>query len=540
MRRNAGIEAVWNSGMAIGLGRATARVTVNRTWTLQEIEQFTPYTRNGMRNPMRSYNNGTDVTIPIQCIKSISWDRSLQSDTASMTLTLLNAHPTDGPSVYKQGLFSQRRTLGGTAPVETPSSFPRLTGDRDDVSGDVYWGDSQGADGEDIAFSYGAIAQGNMLKTYEGYGPYQECTGVWIIDTVTVTSKGDLSVSARDVGALLVDQTMYARGPMATGWSGGIVANFSYPTAFFSAQYNSDYYGDPKGSPPHSTNYSDITEIVQLICGWAGFADGGGLLGGYEQTGIASTSMLKPEMFDKKPPIDPIKALRDMVGYTTFVDQDGGFRFNRGNQWKSGNDIDGVHTSAVFDISERNQLIEYAMTGSKSVDRSAVIATEADPYLAGLLGAPTPRNAVRRVNNNQLHAMRIPAIIPMDHRTSLKEIVTTAELTNLRAWFQRRHGTVTIMGTPLIDIDDQVRITERTTYDFYLHHVAQISSQHDVQTGVWTQTLSTHWMGPAQNFDIRVDEDGHVIYNGAANGIEPNDVAVNGYQMPYEYSGPMP
>ena len=409
-----------------------------------------------------------------------------------------------------------------------------MTGDRGDPSSDAYWGDARG----ELAFSYGALAAGNMIQTYQGYGANLVRTGVWIIDTASPSSKGELVVVARCVGALLVDPPLYARGKTVDG--GGIVPNFSYPMQFFSELYNKEVYGSPAGSPPHSTNYTDLVEVVQIIAAWAGFADGGGLLGQYEETGIALTSPFTADAFDKKFAIDAIKMVRDIVGYTTMIDQDGGFHFTKGNQWESGNFIDGVHTDDVFDISERQQLIEYTGTNSKKADRSAFIVTEADPYYRGGAGEPYPEYASYRTNtsnvNNQLHQMRLPAMIPVDHRVTFKEMVTMAELTGLRSWFQRRHGTCTIMGTPLIDVGDQVRILERTTYDHFLHHVDSLTSNHDVQSGVWTMTLNTHWMGPSQQFKIYVGPSGNVIYNGSSAGRDPNEDAVNGYSLPYVLS----
>lgn len=888
MRRDGTIEAIWNTGRYFGANRPAARVTVNRTWTLREVNSPASWAgRNGRRNPMRTWaESGTDVDVPIQLVKSIQISRSMDSDSGTMTLTFLNAHPTDGPAKAKQGMLSQRRTIGYAAPAQSPYWWPHLTGS------DATWGDVSGGDAN---HSYGMIAQGNMMKTYEGYGASTVITGVWIIDTVSYNARGEVMVNCRDLASLLIDQNLYPP----------LLPVGSYPTNFYSASWNEDVNGDRDGKPPTSTNYDDLccdeateiftqrgwlrhdevkagdltlsinpttwqsewadvlhvyerhgvnnmvrmagtshdslvtenhkwlvqsrhgkrefrlakdlntdsaipiaaqradtpvvplendamveavgwfwtegyirrypttdrveisqsatvnqdnvrrideaithlfgapgrlprrpgltnqmveraklllsegrsansvclelgisdvtlsrwqasgfdmnyarwsrntrpsgvvvwtldeaasrdlldrapnkvldpeficnltqsqldllidvsmmadghtksngcrvlsqasqeridgfvylccaaglatsvahrpaagpvsdcwsatilkqttvtpvgasrkggrmtvtaeryegtvwcpstehhnwlarrngtvyftgnSDIVSVIAAWSGFCtpDGSGVLGGIETTGIDMPTPLLADKFDKKAPIDAIKMLRDIVGYTTMVDQEGGFRFMRGNQWKAGNLIDGQWTGSVFDISEDRQLLEYTATGSKKVDRSAFIAAEQDPYRRGDDDTfPRPRYASFNTNTdstkNQLHGMHRIAILPVTSRVSFREMVTMAELTGLRSWFQRRHGKVTIPGNPLIDIDDQVRVFERVTFDHFLHHVNAIESNHDLETGVYTMELTTHWMGADNSgWEITVDGQGHVSYNTGGGGAE--------------------
>lgn len=525
MRRDPAIEAIWATGRYFGTSKPSARVTVNRTWTLQEVDSSAPWAgRGGRRNPMRTWATGADVNLPIQLVKVIQISRSMDSDVATMTLTLTNAHPTDGPAKDKQGMLSQRRTIGGAAPAQSPPQWPHLSGD------DASWGDVSGGD---TNHAYGMIAQGNMIKTYQGYGVHQVITGVWIIDTVDYNARGDITVNCRDLASLLTDQNLYPP----------LLPVGSYPTNFYSASWNQDENGDPEGTPPTSTNYDDLSDIVSVIAAWSGFCtpDGAGVLGGIETTGIDMPSPLLADKFDKRPPIDAIKELRDIVGYTTFVDQEGGFRFSRGNQWKAGNLIDGQHTSAVFDITENLGLLEYVATGSKKVDRSAIIAAEQDPYRRGADPTdPKPRYASFNTNTpstkNQLHGMKRIAILPVTKRIPFKEMVTLAELTGLRSWFQRRLGKITIPGLPLIDIDDQVRVFERVTFDHFLHHVNAVDSTQNLETGEYTMTLSTHWMGADNSgWEIMVDGAGHVYYNTVPGRVPPDTVGA--YSPTPEWEG---
>jgi hypothetical protein len=71
--------------------------------------------------------------------------------------------------------------------------------------------------------------------------------------------------------------------------------------------------------------------------------------------------------------------------------------------------------------------------------------------------------------------------------------------------FSYRSNSVTIPGNPAIQIDDQVRIYERVTGETYIHYVSGINSKWDVQTGQWTYTLTTHWLGETPFSDWSFD-----------------------------------
>jgi hypothetical protein len=54
---------------------------------------------------------------------------------------------------------------------------------------------------------------------------------------------------------------------------------------------------------------------------------------------------------------------------------------------------------------------------------------------------------------------------------------------------------ITISAYPHIQIDDQVRIFERTSAEGHVHYVRSIASKHDTQTGEWTYSIETNWLG---------------------------------------------
>ncbi len=477
------ITSIWGYGNYLGNYKPTAKVMVYRYWQQVPVA-FTWNGRN--RGPARQWQEGTGVELPIQVVKSISISRSIESDTATMTMVIKNAHETLGPSREWQGKFSQRRSIDGAPVSNAPWSLP-------DVD---FWGN---ADGGRTTFSYGGLAQGNMIKTYQGFGGSNVITGVWIIDTVEYDSGGSLTINCRDVGALLVDQNLYFP----------LVPDQCYPVMFYSADWNEGRGAGTAGKPPTSTNYDDFTDIITCVASWGGFT---GKIEA-EMSGSVATSVIGADVFDKKPPIDAIKTIRDILGYVTLVTRDGTFKFSRSNQWVGHPD---------WTANEYNTLLEHRAVGSKAADRSAFIAAEADPFELGSASDefPIPRHFSYNTNEdgprNQLHGIQRIAMMPLDFRMNDREGVTLAELTGLRSWFQRRKGQMTVVGNPLMDVNQQILVQEKTTWDHHLHYIHGIESSQDLDSGRYTMTLQTHWLGPDPSFAVTIDGSGHVSYNGAS------------------------
>jgi cell division ATPase FtsA len=82
------------------------------------------------------------------------------------------------------------------------------------------------------------------------------------------------------------------------------------------------------------------------------------------------------------------------------------------------------------------------------------------------------------------------------------EVRILAELVALHIWFRQRVGNVTCVANPAIQLDDQVRIYERQTGETYIHYVRGINTTHDLDAGTYTMTLTTHWMGTAENWAV--------------------------------------
>lgn len=247
-------------------------------------------------------------------------------------------------------------------------------------------------------------------------------------------------------------------------------------------------------------NYKDLADITKDLLLWSGFwlkdtvpaGENPQVHGFIETTGIYSPEALPPDLFDKKPPIDPIKMLRELVGYMSFVDYDGGFVWRSPNWWAAGNFLDtGERTSYIPEIDEQVQLTDYTARVGRDKDRSELIITTDEPT-AGFRDTVTTRFTP---SNSFLRGMIRPAMIRLPPEITAAEQRVMAELIALHLWFARRTGNVTMLGNPCIGPDDQVRIWERVTGESYINYVRSVASSHDVEKGVWTMQLTTNWLG---------------------------------------------
>lgn len=76
-----------------------------------------------------------------------------------------------------------------------------------------------------------------------------------------------------------------------------------------------------------------------------------------------------------------------------------------------------------------------------------------------------------------------------------RETYVMGDMIAARQMFTYRTTRVTIDGYPAIQIDDQIKLSERTTGETYWHYVQSISSDLDMEAGTWTYQLETHWLG---------------------------------------------
>lgn len=215
--------------------------------------------------------------------------------------------------------------------------------------------------------------------------------------------------------------------------------------------------------------------------------------GGIESTGAYAKECLPEDMFDKRPVMDAIRQIKEVVGYVFYVDQEGGARFESPNWWGLGNfSMSGTPIDVIPEIDELVQLTGYDTRYGDSETRSEIIVASADPT------ADQKDTVVTRVvpqNVGDLKGIVKPAMWTNGAFADSQEQRVMADLIAMHTWFARRQSSVECVANPLIGINDQVRVYERQTGEVYIHYVRGISFSHDLVSGDFTMSLTTHWLG---------------------------------------------
>lgn len=332
-----------------------------------------------------------------------------------------------------------------------------------------------------------------------------------------------------------------ARDPDGSGFwiltAGGDVLNYD---ADFWSRRNTD---GTTGYRWHEGNFDgDWANIVKEILMWGGFtfydpdlsgSESPSVLGLIESTGIKTDTIVPSDKFDKKTLIDVIKELTEVVGYRFRITEEGGAQYSSPNWWRAGNfDENGVPVYVVPDgdsftrvdegdpgaepyipiIHEDEDLKGYSVTLASAAKRSEIIiGTDVpdpkDPTRTGYVrhvpptatevlanGVPSTRGIVR------------PAIWVSQLFENEEERKLMAELIGLHSWFAQRTGAVQCAANPCLSPGDQVRLVERNTSETFIHLINQIDSSLDNDTGVYTMSLSTHWLGTADDWVITTTE----------------------------------
>lgn len=656
-------DSAWLSGDYEGLNRPMQRALIS------ELTVFLRGAAGGRKYTSAIYGQpGVPKELPN--IKSINWDRSVDSDAATMTMVLYNTEP------LPLGTIPERDYELGLPGYYT---FNR---------GATVWSQSRWQHTSNAW--QGLLVPDRVIRTYEGYGfdatvaphadPHMYSSGIWKIDDVQYGTDGLITVQARDLASLLIDQHMHppvvpreiypleftpqtlsASDPPPTGstlstpalsgsssgtnagaafdadpatywespgsaapdhgssfeWieatvpAGGqlgqvrfLVSGGPY-TVYVSVMVDGLWQGeevsesmipykpleDPNGDngsavrfldfrnvPPDSWgswtpvtpvvgatkvrltftnlfkvgtdyrarlstfqiatgtkivtsggvqtegNYGDYSDIVKLLCAFAGFwwpsnaaeayykrPDGssyvlpapnddtylgkGKVWGDIEMSGTRGPAPLNAGIWDKKPVMDGISYVRDVLGFNFYVDEDGAAIFRSPNIWSRGNfllDVDGQYsarTTSMVEIDERVTLMGLRATLSSRNVRERVFVGDA----LGKIGAasagynPYP-SGMRRVSIWTDQNFK-------DGVEGEKEARIMADLITLRQLFTFRTDRLTIPGNPAIQIDDQVQIWESITGEGYVHYVKGVSSSWDLESGKWAYDLDTHWLG---------------------------------------------
>lgn len=278
------------------------------------------------------------------------------------------------------------------------------------------------------------------------------------------------------------------------------------------------------GSGTHPVgNYGDFTSIVKWVAAWCGFywpREGSGLAfekypgsdtkhfsppaeddavlpkgrvwGDFMQSGTQGIAKLTEDAFDKKPMMDAISAVREIVGFNFWIDETGGVIWRLPNVFEKGSyttptsgGAHGARTTDVLVISEEQTLMQISAKLSSQNVRERVFVANA----GGKFGA-----VVKGYNPYPSGIMRVGGWTDQGFETEA-ECERMADMIALRQAFLFRQDQIKIPAHPGVQIDDQVRIFERQTGEGYLHRVTGITSNFDNEEGLWTYDLTTHWLG---------------------------------------------
>lgn len=265
--------------------------------------------------------------------------------------------------------------------------------------------------------------------------------------------------------------------------------------------------GEGGGMLRKAGNYKDYSDIVKELLLWSGFylyrspqpGRAPDVYGNIETTGAFAKEDLPADMFDKRAVMDAVTQLKEIVGYVFYVDDEGGARFEAPNWWSMGNyDYTGTALDIMPEVDEAVQLTDYSIQFHDAEARSEIIIASENPYPT-VHGQPGPSGTiVTRIvppSAADLKGLVKPAMWTNGVFTNAKEQKTMADLIAMHIWFARRTGELTCVANPLIGINDQARIYERQTGETFVHFIRGVRTQHDLESGEYTMSLTTHWLG---------------------------------------------
>lgn len=288
-----------------------------------------------------------------------------------------------------------------------------------------------------------------------------------------------------------IDSTSTGNGYLLSAGDGGM---FSFGDAPFQGALPAPFALQRK----YEGNYKDLSDIIKDLLLWSGWYLYGsnGIHGNISTTGTYVETDIPADTFDKKPVIDAINAIRDIVGYLFWVDEEGGARFEEPNWYDYGNYLQetGLPVTSIPEIDERVMMTDYSLTYTDRSIRSEIIVTSDDP----LANNESTITTIRPISSNLIRGMVRPAMIPTPFQVTKTDQEIMAELIEQHMHFASKQGQVTCVANPALQVNDQVRILEQVTGETDVHFIRGVSSSHDLDTGVWMFTLTTNYLGPGR------------------------------------------
>jgi hypothetical protein len=273
----------------------------------------------------------------------------------------------------------------------------------------------------------------------------------------------------------------------------------------------------------------DWSEAVKELCGWAGFTWAGApsadpllgtdkktgqklaVWGDFEELGTGPIVCTMPDFFLNKTFMDCINLIKQFFNNVFWIDESGGAIFQQPNIWSMGNF---VHDPSApesekpyiqehpIEFHENANLMKYSVTIDDTDVRSEVLVVAVDPLLAtvpmlsGGYDMTDPTNTINfsDVLGGQTRLMMVPPEASKGLVSDL-ECQRMAELTALFILFTYRKGTISAPAHPGLQLDDQIRVYERLTYENNIHYVSAINTHMDLISGEYTMDVTCNWLG---------------------------------------------
>lgn len=499
------------AGVLVGFPDGTFKPTSTMTSTQKEtaIERLEDYLWGDGEQPARG-------SIEVPNVLSVQWDRSIDTDAAECTIQISN--------------IKMKVNTGSQA-------------DPDEFGLPGYYTPTRGESMDDTARWpnhaanewAGILLPNTIVRTFEGYGGtdltireavdagYLRQTGTWLVDRVNITSDGQITLQARDMARLLIEQFVTDRE--------GVVPAAQWPLRYCR-------YTDLDTGERRSGNYFDYMDIIYDLVLWSGFyfdkfprdvaepswsvagpppdpasfgfAQAHGVL---QTTGAFADACLPDDIFEHRPVIDAITEIRGIVGYLFWIDEEGAVHFQAPNWFLPGNyDENANFIDFTPEVDERVNATGYSVAlSSENVRTQIVISSEAvppiPPYGSAAEAYAAYRDAVSRATfytptegREMWHGMKLPAMWVNAAFNEADEREAMAELIAMHIFYRGRQGSVTMQGNPCIQVNDQVRILERTTSETFINYVRGVTSTLDNTSGQYSMTLTTNWLGDGNDW----------------------------------------
>lgn len=482
------------------------------------------------------------ATIPSRDAKGGSWTKATGKATSSNNRYLGKGlrDPKAGGYVQANGVVNGHHANHALNSRAKPESYWLSTG-QDNASSKVWW---------EVDLSSKVDLAAVRIRTRRG--PYRVYVSVrtpqgWAgrreIPYEVTTGDVDLKAGIPFVRHLLVDRGAYHEITLPkkyrdvskvrltfTHLSEGIgdypFRASLYDVELYTGQYSQLSFG--KGQIVRGVgNYIDYTDIVKTVTAWAGFywpgprtrrnfmqysaprfsgeraykfsdddpalPPGGRVWGDFQSTGTGGIADLTVDLFDKKPLMDVINYVRDVVGFNFFIDETGGVVWRLPNVWEKGNYLTPHHllsrgrkrTSKIITIDEETTLLDYSMILDSTNLRERIFVGNNTGKIGVTIAGFTP---------HKTGLMRTAGWTDQ-HFETRRETRIMADLVATRQLHSWRTARLSTPGYPALQIDDQIKIREKVTGEDYYHYITGISSTLDMETGEWIYELETHWLG---------------------------------------------